>query len=1120
MKSANADENLLFGVLALQMDFIDRSDLIAAVSDWIVDKPRRIAEILVERGAISHDECSLLENLVQKHLDRHDHDPHQSLTALQVFDDLRAELRQLNDPEVTTSLGYGSGSKRDVHAQETAEYTPQQTARFQVVRPHAKGGLGKVSVAVDRELNREVALKEIHAKYADHVDSRARFRLEAEITGGLEHPGVVPVYSLGAYADGRPYYAMRFIRGDSFRDAIKKFHALSPNPLQANQRRLMLRRLLGQLVDVCHVIQYAHDRGVLHRDLKPENVMVGEYGETLVVDWGLAKSLDDDSTPPPATGLSRLKPSSGSYGSHTLQGSAMGTPAYMSPEQAAGKHASLTPASDVYSLGATLYYLLADCPPIAADSVETALIKAQKGDFAPPREKSPWTPPPLNAICLKAMALSPESRYASAREFAADLERWLADEPVSAYRESVVERAARWLRRHRSWTLSAAASLVVVAVVATGALFLVNQARQEEERQKRVAQELATKNSKLAEAEKAAKSDAVRRFQQARTAVDTWLTGAASTMEYAPGMQQARRVLLERAAADYEKFAGEPSADGELELERARANVRLGDIRRQLGDLKEAERVYHRAEGILDQLTARAPDNIEPALERANCRTKRGLVLLGLEQAASGEALLKQALAESQTLVGRDPESPGAWQAMGTAWFNLGYAHYLLEDIQNAQSDFSEAKKAFEHLQSRQPADFRGQADLSQALAWLGRALFDERDNRGAGANLEQALRCFNELLQVDQQNPDYRNRRAEALVLLSGVQRSVGDVQGELDTLRKAVDDYASLMDAPREVLQFQQNYVVTRIDLAQLLHELGQTAAALAEFEKVLAEIDEFRSRLSDDAFWIQIEATCRDMQGESLRELARDGDAEAAHRAAASAFEKLAADAPEIPDYRERLALCRSHLGLALCAQGNLAEGEPLLRESLSVLGDLIALAPELPQYKDDAAFLAAHLGEVHWNAGQHEEAADAFELAIRHRRELAEKWPAAEYQVRAAWLLAACPVESQRLPADALGLAQAALVEAPKNADAWSACGAAQHRADDHTAAIASLQKAIELRPFPVASDYFYLALAFAQVDPTEATARFERGKSLMKEAAPGNLPLQRLREEAQIAVESR
>src|SRR5262249_1970497 len=189
--------------------------------------------------------------------------------------------------------------------------------RFRVLRPHARGGLGAVFIALDTELHREVALKQILDRHADDPVSRQRFLREAEITGGLEHPGIVPVYGLGTYDGGRPYYAMRFIKGDSLKEAIEHFHADDSLKNNAGRRSLELLRLLRRFLDVCNAIDYAHSRGVLHRDIKPGNVIVGKHGETLMVDWGLAKPLGRIE-PGREGGERTLMPSSASGSAETL----------------------------------------------------------------------------------------------------------------------------------------------------------------------------------------------------------------------------------------------------------------------------------------------------------------------------------------------------------------------------------------------------------------------------------------------------------------------------------------------------------------------------------------------------------------------------------------------------------------------------------------------------------------------------------------------------------------------------------------------------------------------------------------------------------------------------------
>jgi formylglycine-generating enzyme required for sulfatase activity/tRNA A-37 threonylcarbamoyl transferase component Bud32 len=345
----------------------------------------------------------------------------------------------------------------------TAVGTPTSSGfRFRVLRPHRRGGLGEVFVAFDEELGREVALKEIQSRYVHDRDVRVRFRLEGVITGGLEHPGVVPVYGMGCHPDGRPFYAMRFIQGQTLQEALTRFHETDKGASR-RERRLALRELLGHFVAVCNTIAYAHSRGIIHRDLKPSNIMLGRYGETLVVDWGLAKPADRTDVER-ATGEKTL-PLASCNETATRTGDAVGTPAFMSPEQAAGRPERVGTASDVYSLGATLYALLTGSPPIEGDSLEDVLGKVERGDIDPPRKRNRRVPRGLEAVCQKAMACAPADRYPSARHLLADLERWLADEPVSAYREPIVTRVFRWAR-HYPLGVASIVFLLLAAVLA------------------------------------------------------------------------------------------------------------------------------------------------------------------------------------------------------------------------------------------------------------------------------------------------------------------------------------------------------------------------------------------------------------------------------------------------------------------------------------------------------------------------------------------------------------------------------------------------------------------------------------------------------------------------------
>jgi tetratricopeptide (TPR) repeat protein/tRNA A-37 threonylcarbamoyl transferase component Bud32 len=399
---------------------------------------------------------------------------------LLIVAEFRLRLRHEANLPVEEFLQRFPQYRAELQARLHPDATPTGS-RYHPLRFHARGGLGEVLVAHDDELHREVALKRVQAAHAHDASSRRRFLQEAEITGRLQHPGVVPVYGLVHDAQGQPSYAMRFIEGESLREALERFHEADRPGRDPGQRSLDLRQLLTRFVAVCNTVAFAHSRGIVHRDLKPQNVMLGKFGETLVVDWGLAKPFDRTQDQR-AAGEETLRPAATTSSENTQAGATLGTPAYMSPEQAEGRWDAVGAASDVYSLGATLYALLTGQPPFQGRNPDEILVRVRRGEFAPPRQVKPHVPLALEAVCLRAMAHDPDKRYATATALAQDVERWLADEPVTVYRERLRGRLQRWARRRRTLVASAAVAILLLVAAGVAGLFLwqVMEQRQHE----------------------------------------------------------------------------------------------------------------------------------------------------------------------------------------------------------------------------------------------------------------------------------------------------------------------------------------------------------------------------------------------------------------------------------------------------------------------------------------------------------------------------------------------------------------------------------------------------------------------------------------------------------------
>jgi len=314
--------------------------------------------------------------------------------------------------------------------------------RYRIERRIAVGGMATVYLAYDEALNRNVALK-ILTLPDSGTDLAPRMLREAKIVAQLEHPGIVPIHDVGTLTDGRVYYTMKFVQGQTLEQQVASHANLN------DRLRIFLR--------ICDAVAFAHSRGVLHRDLKPSNIMVGAFGESLVMDWGVAANMREKWT----SDSSEPRSSSKNPEPITQDGAVVGTPGYLSPEQASGVKGTIDYRSDIYGLGAVLYFVLTGRPPIPDQAVAVAIDRAIRGDFAPPRSLSNGIPRRLEAICLKALALRPEDRYASVNALSKDVGLYLDGEPVSARVEGPWEKVARWINKYQFIVIIALVYIIV-----------------------------------------------------------------------------------------------------------------------------------------------------------------------------------------------------------------------------------------------------------------------------------------------------------------------------------------------------------------------------------------------------------------------------------------------------------------------------------------------------------------------------------------------------------------------------------------------------------------------------------------------------------------------------------
>jgi WD40 repeat protein len=512
MTTIEPSRDLLLVLQALETNLLSRERMSVILHSWISDPSKSLAQLLIDQGKLTPDIWATLENRVRQHLALHNNDLSSAVVACKPFKWVQAMLSVPTARQVST-VAMATQSTVSKEASAVKPNQPPSPQRFRVIGPFASAAEHEFLFACDEELHRDVLLKTLQPSVANDARRQASLLREAKRTAALNHPGIVPVYGLGNDDQGRPFYAMRLIQGESFTRAIEAFHQARKAGAARRTRPAELRKLLRRFLDVCHALEYAHSRAIVHGDLEPGQVILGKYAETVVVSWGQAQPFGDGDD---------------------------------------------APAADVYRLGTLLYNLLTGHPPYSEPQSSTAHGRAPGTPLHPPRRLKRWIPAALEAICLKALAPNPADRYASPRAVAEDIEHWLADEPVVSYRDPRLARLGRWARRHMRVVTGIAALVITAACILVASAMLVNQARQREayhkDQEKRAAEEAQVRAEGETTAKEKAQASRTETLRQTlaihHRSADSYLSAARSLVAAvsSPRRQSEALTLLGKAS--------------------------------------------------------------------------------------------------------------------------------------------------------------------------------------------------------------------------------------------------------------------------------------------------------------------------------------------------------------------------------------------------------------------------------------------------------------------------------------------------------------------------------------------------------------------------------------------
>lgn len=766
---------------------------------------------------------------------------------------------------------------------------------FQLVEKLGQGAFGSVWKANDRELDRVVAIKLPRREQLDEGEAE-RFLREARAAAQLRHAGIVAIHEVGR-DKGQIYIVSEFIQGATLQEW------LSVKPIS-------FREAARLMIAIAEALEHAHQQGVIHRDLKPANILMDERGAPHIADFGLAKRDAGELT-------------------MTIEGQILGTPAYMSPEQARGEGHRVDARSDVYSLGVMLFELLTGELPFRGKQ-RMLIVQILHDEPPSPRKLNNHIPKDLETIALKCLAKEPERRYQSAAELAADLRRFLEGDPIHARPVGRLERAWRWCRRRPAvalLTLAVVGLLIVLSTAFTspmlagvaiaGSISLVVIAV--------VSLVAAVQWAKLAQRERQARTEAETAFRHARQAVEEMLTEVGQEwLNNVPQMEPVRRTLLEKAMRFYETFVEEKPTDPVLRRDAARARHRLADIYTLLGQPEQARRAYRATIDMLETLAAEFPEQPEYRHFLAiSYDYLAELYRVTGENLHEAEPAYRKALELQCQLVEEFPAEPQHHQELSRADNNLGI---FLQDsgrFDEAEGCFREAIRLLTDLAEGWPAVAAYRDELARTHINLG-VLLKRKPQQAAEAEqmFQRAIDLLSALVAQHPESRDYRYKLAVSQVDLGNLLLRTPERRED------AVDRYAQARDLLERLVADFPSIPQYREELANSLHCLasvyglmhGYAPAEEAEQEAVAlltGLIEQFPATARHRSLlgiayggwgWLALE------QGDAAHAQERVQHAILHQQAAVNAN-------PRNPDYRHRL---REHY--VFLAQIHVQQGRP--------------------------------------------------------------------------------------------------------------------------------------------------------------------------------------------------